>query len=42
MEHDPSEQYNKAEQHPEIIDEINALVKEHRANLDPREDQLDD
>lgn len=33
VEEDPSEKYNVAEQHPEIIDEINALIKEHRDNL---------
>lgn len=37
---DPSEQYNIAEQHPEIIAKINAYVKKHQANLVKGEDQL--
>ncbi|WPP50751.1 sulfatase family protein [Catalinimonas niigatensis] len=39
---DPSEQYDVAEQHPEIIEQINAYVKEHRSNLVVGEDQLAD
>jgi arylsulfatase A-like enzyme len=40
MEHDPSEQYDKAEDHPEVLEEIDDLVDEHRANMERREDQL--
>lgn len=39
---DPSEQYDVAEQHPEIIEQINAYVEEHRSNLVVGEDQLAD
>lgn len=40
LSHDPSEQYNIAEEHPEIIEEINAFVEAHRADLVVGEDQL--
>lgn len=40
LSHDPSEQYNIAEDHPEIIEQINDFVKEHQANLIVGEDQL--
>ncbi len=33
IEEDPSEKYNIAEEHPEIIKEIKALVKKHQENL---------
>ncbi len=33
IEVDPSEKYNLAEEHPEIIEDIKALVKEHQDNL---------
>ncbi len=39
---DPSEQYDVAEQHPEIIEQINAYVKKHQANLVKGKDQLAD
>ena len=42
LSHDPSEQYNVAEDHPEIIGQINELVKEHQANLVMGKDQLAD
>ena len=38
--HDPSEQFNVAEDHPEIIEQINAYVKKHQADLVVGEDQL--
>ncbi len=42
LEHDPRETFNKAEERPEVIEEIRALLKRHRETLDPREDQLAD
>ncbi|MFB6247036.1 MAG: sulfatase [Salinibacter sp.] len=42
LEHDPREKFNKAEEHPEVIAEIRALLEQHRKTLDPREDQLAD
>lgn len=41
LEHDPREKFNKAEDHPEVIDEIRTLVETHRENLQRGEDQLD-
>jgi arylsulfatase A len=37
---DPSEQYDIAEENPEIIQQINDFVKKHQADLVPGEDQL--
>ncbi|MBG99993.1 MAG: arylsulfatase [Solibacterales bacterium] len=31
LEHDPSEQYNVAKQHPEVMDEIQEMVRDHQA-----------
>ena len=42
LEVDPSEKYNVAENNPEIIEQIKALVKEHNSNLVKGEDQLKD
>lgn len=42
LEHDPGEKFDKAENHPEVIDEIRALVETHRENLQRGEDRLDD
>jgi arylsulfatase A-like enzyme len=39
--HDPGEQYNVNEQHPQVLAKIDALVKEHRQQLDPPPSQLD-
>jgi arylsulfatase A-like enzyme len=39
---DPSENYNIANENPEILSEINRLVKDHQANLIVGEDQLAD
>jgi arylsulfatase A len=33
LEHDPSERYNVAKQHPEVIEEIWAMVLEHRTKI---------
>lgn len=42
LSQDPSEQYDIAEDHPEIIEKINAFVKEHQSDLVVGEDQLAD
>jgi arylsulfatase A-like enzyme len=39
--HDPSEKYDVAAEHPEIIAEIRKLVEAHRAAMVPGEPQLD-
>ncbi len=39
---DPGEQFNVAEEHPEIIEQISVLVKEHRSNLVKGKDMLAD
>ncbi len=38
--HDPSEKYNIADKHPDVIEEINALREKHKASIKPVEDQL--
>lgn len=40
LSHDPSEQYNIAAEHPDVLRDIEAMVAEHRANLRIGEDQL--
>lgn len=40
LERDPREKFDRADEHPEVIDRIEALVERHRSNLDPRPDQL--
>ncbi|MDR8390385.1 sulfatase [Aliifodinibius sp. S!AR15-10] len=40
LEEDPSEKYNLAQKHPEVISEIMDLVKKHEKNLVRGEDQL--
>ena len=40
LSHDPSEQYDIAADHPEIIREINTLVREHQSKLVKGKDQL--
>ena len=40
LDRDPREQFNRAEDRPEVIAEIRALLERHREALDPREDQL--
>ncbi|RMF38158.1 MAG: arylsulfatase [Planctomycetota bacterium] len=41
LEVDPGEQYNVAEEHPEVLDEIEALVQQHRQHLRPADSQLE-
>lgn len=41
IQHDPSEKYNIAEQNPEIIREIEALVQQHRETVDSVGTQLE-
>ena len=38
--HDPSEQFNVAQDHPEVLAQINALVLKHRSKLVKGKDQL--
>ena len=38
---DPSEKYNIAEQHPEVISELKEILKEHLATVVPVENQLE-
>lgn len=40
LEHDPSEKYDVAKDHPDVIADIMKEVEKHRANLKPGEDQL--
>ncbi len=40
LNHDPSEKYNIADEHPEVLEKIRLLVEEHEANLVRGEDQL--
>ena len=40
LDHDPSEKYNIADQHPEVINQIKAAVVEHKAKMVARPDQL--
>ncbi len=40
LEHDPSELYNIAEQHPGVIAEIRAEIEKHQQTLEPVENQL--
>ncbi len=41
LEHDPSEMYNIAKEHPEIIAQAEALVAQHRSQLVPAKSQLE-
>ena len=41
LEHDPSEKYNIADKHPEIIAEINKAVEDHRKKLKVSKSHLD-
>jgi arylsulfatase A len=38
--HDPSEKFNVAKEHPDVIAEIRQVVERHRGTLVPAEDQL--
>ena len=40
LEHDPSEQYNVAKQHPEVIDEIQEMVRDHQAAIEIVESEV--
>jgi arylsulfatase A-like enzyme len=40
LEHDPSEKYDIAKDHPDVIADILKEVEKHRATLTPAEDQL--
>ena len=40
LEEDPSEQYDVAKQHPEVIAEILTIAKQHRSTVTPVPDQL--
>lgn len=41
VQHDPSEKYNLADEHPEIISDIKALVEKHRETVDSVGSQLE-
>lgn len=41
LEHDPGEKHDLAAQHPEVIAEIRSIIREHQANLDAPESQLE-
>ena len=41
LEHDPSEQYNVAKEHPQVIADIVEEIERHRATLKPPPSQLD-
>jgi arylsulfatase A len=38
---DPSEKFNIAEEHPEVIAEIRKVLEEHLAGIEPVENQLE-
>lgn len=40
IEHDPSEQYNIAELHPDVLERLQAIAEEHRQSVKPVENQL--
>jgi arylsulfatase A len=40
LEHDPSELYNIADQHPEVIEDIRAEIEKHQQTLVPVKNQL--
>ncbi|MDZ7691106.1 MAG: sulfatase-like hydrolase/transferase [Balneolaceae bacterium] len=40
LEKDPSEKYNLAKKHPEVLSEIQEAVQEHKKNLSRGDDQL--
>lgn len=41
LNHDPSERFDVAKDHPEVLESINALVERHRAKLVPPASQLE-
>jgi arylsulfatase A len=40
VERDISEAYNVADQHPEIVERLLAMMKDHQADIEPHEDML--
>ncbi len=40
LDHDPSKKYIISDNHPEVLEKINQLVKEHEASLVRGKDQL--
>lgn len=42
LEHDPSEQYDVAALHPEVIAQLRRLAETHRQSIEPVENQLND
>ncbi len=40
LEHDPSEKYNVADDHPEVIQRLVAIAREHQLGLKPVENEL--
>ena len=42
LSQDPGEQFDVAAEHPEVLQQINQMIKEHRANLVVGKDQLAD
>ena len=42
LNHDPSEEYNIADQHPEVLEAMNELVAAHQEKMVMGEDQLKD
>lgn len=41
LEHDPSERVNRASEHPDVLNQINALVEKHRSSLVAPPSQLE-
>jgi len=41
LDHDPSEKYDMAETHPEIVERLTELKKQHEASVVPVENQLE-
>ncbi len=41
LEHDPSERFNIAEQHPEVVEEIRKIVQQHEATVKPVVNQIE-
>ncbi|MEM9894967.1 MAG: sulfatase [Bacteroidota bacterium] len=42
LNQDPEEKYNLAGKYPDVVEEINQLVKQHRSTIEPVKDQLAD
>jgi arylsulfatase A-like enzyme len=41
LRHDPSEQFNVAANHPEVLEQIRAVVERHRQNCAPAKSRVD-